>query len=168
MFIQRLKELREKKDVSQSKLADYMGVSQQAIAKWETDKATPDPDALLKLAEYFNVSVDYLLGKADTSGIAGKVLSSSDALEEKDFVVWFKGRLLAAQDAAERILGDVAKPARVQYENFDILPREKQMEILQKACSEIIKTSDGKYKLVLSEIKPEITEFIQKNKQSTK
>lgn len=65
MFVQRLKQLRAEKDISQSALANIMGVSQQAIAKWETDKATPDPDALSKLADYFSVSVDYLLGRTD-------------------------------------------------------------------------------------------------------
>lgn len=66
MFIERLKQLRAEKNISQAALANVMGVSQQAVAKWETDKATPDPSAISKLADYFGVTSDYLLGRTDT------------------------------------------------------------------------------------------------------
>ena len=63
MFVKRLKELRNEKGVSQLKLAEHIKISQQAIAKWETEKSTPDPYTLCQLADYFNVTVDYLLGR---------------------------------------------------------------------------------------------------------
>ena len=66
MFIERLKQLRAEKNISQAALANVMGVSQQAVAKWEADKATPDPSAISKLADYFGVTSDYLLGRTDT------------------------------------------------------------------------------------------------------
>jgi len=53
---------RRKKSLTQTQLADVIGVSRITINKWETGKSTPSVEMLLKLSEYFNVSVDYLLG----------------------------------------------------------------------------------------------------------
>ncbi len=62
MFAQRLKELRKEKGVSQAVLSSALGLSQQAVGKWETGRCTPDPQTLAELAAYFNVSSDYILG----------------------------------------------------------------------------------------------------------
>ncbi len=62
MFSEQLKHLRNNMDISQKKLAERLFVSQQTVAKWETDRATPNPDMLLKIAEFFDVSVDRLVG----------------------------------------------------------------------------------------------------------
>lgn len=62
MFSTRLKQLRSEEKISQSQLAKMLYVSQQTVAKWETDKATPNPETLVKIAGVFQVSVDNLLG----------------------------------------------------------------------------------------------------------
>lgn len=62
MFENRLKQLRSEKKITQANLAKELGLTQQAIGKWETGRSSPDPDTLLKLANYFGVTVDYLLG----------------------------------------------------------------------------------------------------------
>ena len=62
-FAQKLKELRTKAGMSQEKLAEKVGVSRQAITKWETDKGAPDMDNLMALSDLFGVSVDELLGR---------------------------------------------------------------------------------------------------------
>ncbi len=62
MFAQRLKELRKEKGVSQAALSGALGLSQQAVGKWETGRCTPDPQTLAELSVYFNVSTDFLLG----------------------------------------------------------------------------------------------------------
>ena len=69
MFKDRLRERRKELKMSQRELAEKLFVSQQAIAKWETDKATPNPDMLAKLSEILGVSVDYLTkeDKRDTT-----------------------------------------------------------------------------------------------------
>ena len=61
-FSERLKELREEKNVSQMELSKATGLSQSAIARWELNKTEPNASALITLSEYFNESVDYLLG----------------------------------------------------------------------------------------------------------
>ena len=62
MFSARLKELREDRKISQKQLAEILRVSQQTVAKWETEKATPNPQTVVKLANILQVSADYLLG----------------------------------------------------------------------------------------------------------
>lgn len=66
-FAQRLKILRKEKHLSQASLAEKLGISQQAVGKWETTKSQPDPTTLQILADMFSVSVDYLLGRDNST-----------------------------------------------------------------------------------------------------
>lgn len=61
MFKDRLKELRKASGVSQARLSAHVGVSQQAVGKWEKGTSTPDPSTLAALAAFFGVTVDDLL-----------------------------------------------------------------------------------------------------------
>ena len=56
-----LKKLRSQKGVSQQVVADYLEITRQAYSNYENGNRDPDNETLLKLAEYFEVSVDYLL-----------------------------------------------------------------------------------------------------------
>lgn len=67
-FGQRLSRLRKEKDLTQNDIADRVGVTAQAVSKWENDQASPDIDMLLTLSDIFNISVDELLGKERTTG----------------------------------------------------------------------------------------------------
>lgn len=64
-FCNRLKSARTNKGISQKKLAECLFVSQQTVAKWETDKATPNPETITKISNVLDVSTDYLLGITD-------------------------------------------------------------------------------------------------------
>lgn len=64
-FTNRLKELRAEKKISQLKFSNEMGVVQQTISKWESGISEPEYDMLIKIAKYFGVSIDYLLGVID-------------------------------------------------------------------------------------------------------
>ena len=59
----RIKELRIQKGYSQEKMAKLLGVAQASFSGWELDKWQPDYGTLIKLADYFGVTVDYLLGR---------------------------------------------------------------------------------------------------------
>ena len=63
-MINRIRDLREDRDLKQSDLAAATGIDQRTISNYETGKTSPDAAALLRLADFFNVSVDYLLGRA--------------------------------------------------------------------------------------------------------
>lgn len=65
MLSQRLQVLRKQKDVTQEELAKYLGVTRPAYSAYEAGKRTPDFNSVEKLATFFNVSVDYLLGRTD-------------------------------------------------------------------------------------------------------
>ena len=54
--------LRKQKDMTQQELADYMGVSDKAVSKWEREQSLPDVYALARLADLFGVTTDQLLG----------------------------------------------------------------------------------------------------------
>ena len=60
-FANRLAELRKEKGYSQEDLAGKLGVSRQAISKWERGEATPDSDNLLALSSLYGVSLDELV-----------------------------------------------------------------------------------------------------------
>ena len=62
----RLKNLREGRRLTQAQFAEDMNVSQQAVGKWERDLASPNDEMLKKIATYFNVTIDYLLGYDDS------------------------------------------------------------------------------------------------------
>lgn len=61
----RLKELREKKGLSQLNLAMELSMNQNCISRYETGTREADYKTLIKFADYFNVSIDYLLERTD-------------------------------------------------------------------------------------------------------
>ena len=63
IFAERLLELRKEKGISQAMLAKYLQVSYAVICYWETNRSEPTAPNLVKIADYFDVSVDYLLGR---------------------------------------------------------------------------------------------------------
>jgi repressor LexA len=64
MFSEKLKALRKSREgLTQEKLADVLGVTQQAVGRWEKDLNMPDNDILVKIADFFHVSIDELLGR---------------------------------------------------------------------------------------------------------
>lgn len=65
MFSERIRELRKSKNISQVELGKHIGVTKQSISNWENDNIQPSIEMLLKLAEYFSVSTDYILGVND-------------------------------------------------------------------------------------------------------
>ena len=61
----RLKEIRKSKGISQLKLAIDLSTSQNTISRYETGEREPGINELIKIADYFNVSVDYLLERTN-------------------------------------------------------------------------------------------------------
>lgn len=57
------KELRIERNISQDKIAKDLNVSQSLINNWEANKSTPAPDMLINIANYFDVSIDFLVGR---------------------------------------------------------------------------------------------------------
>lgn len=64
-FGDRLKELRTAKGLTQKQLANVLNVSSNTVHCWECDKQEPSMTMLLKLSDYFEVTLDYLFAKSD-------------------------------------------------------------------------------------------------------
>ncbi|MGN1104355.1 MAG: helix-turn-helix transcriptional regulator [Candidatus Coproplasma sp.] len=65
LFKERLKELRVERKLSQADLAKELNVSQRSISSWETGFRQPDFETLERIAKFFDVTTDYLLGLGD-------------------------------------------------------------------------------------------------------
>ena len=63
---QRLKDLREDHDLTQTDIAEILQTTREQISKYETGKQMMGTDKYIKLAKYYNVSLDYLMGLIDT------------------------------------------------------------------------------------------------------
>lgn len=65
LIINRIKELLKSDDLTQSKLASGIGVNQSTVCNWLNGKKEPSIESLWKLADFFDVSVDYLIGRKE-------------------------------------------------------------------------------------------------------
>ena len=94
--------LRKENDMTQDKLADILGVTYQAVSKWENEQSCPDISLIPKIAEVFNVSTDYLFGK-EGKNESGFETNWSD--DNKLRVVLFKGKkILKRQSVKENLV----------------------------------------------------------------
>ncbi len=104
----RIQSLRKSKGMSQEELADRIGVSRQAVSKWESEQATPDLEKVVIMSEIFEVTTDYLLKgiepvktdehKTMADVIDQKVLTEKNGKRMKIALKWFligAGALLA-------------------------------------------------------------------------
>lgn len=67
--MENLRKIREQRNINQLKVAMDLEITQESISKYETNKAMPSSTVLIKLANYFNCSVDYLLDRTENSKI---------------------------------------------------------------------------------------------------
>lgn len=75
-FPERLAKIRSDFKMTQQELADKVGVSRGTIGMYEIGQRDPDTDTLIKIAQVFNVTTDYLLGRTDTPTPADKISES--------------------------------------------------------------------------------------------
>lgn len=91
-MVKNLRLLRQKNGMSQQQLADVLGISQQSVNKYENHNIEPDITTLITLANYFGVSVDFLIGKSENED-ADNLISA----DEKHILNIYRGL-----DAAEK------------------------------------------------------------------
>jgi transcriptional regulator with XRE-family HTH domain len=65
MKLERLKEIRKERNLKQCELATILDTTQKTISDYENGVSNPDLERLIKIADYFNISTDYLLGRKD-------------------------------------------------------------------------------------------------------
>ena len=86
----RIRELREEKNLSQDDVAKAIGTNQRNIGRWEKNENEPTSGFLLKLANFFECSVDYLLGRSDDFGVISINGGESLAPDERKLLDTFR------------------------------------------------------------------------------
>ena len=98
----RLAALRRERGLSQEALAEQLGVSRQAVSKWERAESSPDTDNLVALARLYGISLDALLlqGAVQDAAPSGPAPEAASAAEDTDAAILAAGRAWDAAEAA--------------------------------------------------------------------
>lgn len=138
MFAQRLKELRKEMGLTQVQFAQKFCVSNGAVGMWETGKREPDFDTMNRLADFFHVSVDYLLGNVndpffylDNERIIREINSYED--DEKAPALTEKDQRDVAREV-DRIMEDLADSGDLM---FDGVPMSDEARAAMAAAMRI-------------------------------
>ncbi|MBR2418992.1 MAG: helix-turn-helix transcriptional regulator [Clostridia bacterium] len=80
----RIRDLREDRDLRQVDVSEAIGIDQRTLSNYETGKTNPDSFAIIKLADFFGVSTDYLLGRTNNNTIdANDIVKKIDKLQDE-------------------------------------------------------------------------------------
>lgn len=135
-FAERMRKYRRDRDMTQEELAQKIGISPQSVSKWERDEGLPDVTMLPKIAGYFGVTIDALLGYDEVT-------------EQEDMEVYFRehGKIHGTQERFEYIRGYAEKYPRNYQIAADLtyqitaMPQEKwdeYMPLMRETCEKII------------------------------
>ena len=92
MLNEKIKELRKAKRVSQGEMASALGLTKQCVSNWENDNIQPSIEMLVKIADYFGVTTDYLLCRSETDVINVEGLSPVEISHIRDIVADLRNR----------------------------------------------------------------------------
>lgn len=107
-MIEQILQLMERQNISASKLTSECGLSSSALTEWKKGKAKPSAEALIKIANYFDVSVDYLLGN-DKKGKHSSIVATGMSIARGGEIRTYKlsdERLKFLQELAEKMEQD--------------------------------------------------------------
>ncbi|HEP1523027.1 TPA: helix-turn-helix transcriptional regulator [Streptococcus pyogenes] len=148
----RLKELRKEKKVSQKEIADFLGISEKTISRWENSENTIKSDKAQKLADFFEVSVKYLLGYSDdkkdpmlTSLELARKDDTGDYFDLQDMVTLMDIAMLKSVDTRDKILSNLKE----YYDYYGVRMKEEH-EI----------KDDDKFNAFLAEFQEDTNDYI--------
>lgn len=148
----RLKELRKEKKVSQKEIADFLGISEKTISRWENSENTIKSDKAQKLADFFEVSVKYLLGYSDdkkdpmlTSLELARKDDTGDHFDLQDMVTLMDIAMLKSVDTRDKILSNLKE----YYDYYGVRMKEEH-EI----------KDDDKFNAFLAEFQEDTNDYI--------
>lgn len=160
----RLKYLRTVRGENLEKVAEYLNVSIQTISNYENEKRDMTPDTIIKLAEYFGVSTDYILGKSNNRNndiavskipILGTVKAGYDWLAEEnivDYITLKENIPNVGEYYALRITGDSMLPLLAEgdlvivHDQADVESGQTAVVLIngeEATVKKVIKTKDG-------------------------
>jgi transcriptional regulator with XRE-family HTH domain len=112
-FGENLKNVRKQRDVTQEELAETLGVSRQAISKWESDNGYPETEKLLLLSKILNISLDYLMNDASE-------MQEKEKSEEKKVVIAPSGKIaIMTHDKQNVIVCHSVKSSKIIFPHKD-------------------------------------------------
>lgn len=86
MFGEKLAKLRESRLLTQEQFGKRIGVSKQTVSNWENEYVLPSVEKLIRIANFFKVSADYLLGLDDTATTEDRVIIDVTGLNNKEII----------------------------------------------------------------------------------
>ena len=90
----KIRDLRKQAHLSQTELGKKVSVSQQTVTAWENNKAEPSSSAVAQLADIFNVTTDYLLGRLNKQ----ETKKDDVELSDDDVIMTWRGKPLSDED----------------------------------------------------------------------
>ena len=102
--MKRLRELRESKGLSQQALAEYFHITQQSVYKYEHGLAFPDIEIISQMADFFDTSIDYLVGTTDVPIRYELVKSSNLTASELRVLKYYRKLSPDIQELIQRII----------------------------------------------------------------
>lgn len=128
MFSERIRGLRKSKKLTQEQLAALVGVERSTIGKWESTSIIPSSDMLIELSDFFNVSIDYLLGNTDNPAnnkihrikVYGSVPAGIPLEAIENIIGWEEISMDLVRDGSEyialKVKGNSMNPKYLDYE----------------------------------------------------
>lgn len=149
----RLKELRKERKISQQKLADHLDVARSTVAMWEVGPNQPDSEMLLRIADYFDVTIDYLLGRSDDSEalsgfypvkkkkfpVLGKVACGEPIFADEDRETWITSSDDIDADFCLVAQGDSMTGAHIEDGDIVFI---KQMDVVENGYIAVVLIGD--------------------------
>ena len=112
-FGERLKRLRKERDVTQATLAEYLGVVSSAVGKYETiENSYPSVEALIKISEFFNVSIDSFYTESKGDNNVNGLLTNSSVIQAS------RGGVVYSGDSNKFLSPEIVELLRI-YESLD-------------------------------------------------
>jgi transcriptional regulator with XRE-family HTH domain len=124
----RLKRLREDKKLSQQQLADRLNINRSTYARYELAQTQPDYDTLKKIADFFQVSIDYLLGRTDNPSTVREEKTPYNAGKEKSIYDEQKELLLTPDEL--KVLQEIKKHP-VLFHDLANAPEKKIKQLIK-------------------------------------
>lgn len=103
-MVKNLKLLRQKKGLSQQQLAEVIGVSQQSVYKYEKQNVEPELSVLISMADFFETSVDYLIGHSDVNHKIEKVQPFELNAEEAKLIKGYQKLTKSEKESIQLII----------------------------------------------------------------
>lgn len=127
MFSSQLKKHRKNNGYTQKQLAEVVGVTQQAVAKWETKKASPNPEMLQKISSILNVTVDTLLDGTTPTNKSKMPKDLNKFLQQSEII--FEGNTYNLTDEDREL---VIKSLEVAFASVKPVNKRRKSDILTK------------------------------------